>query len=73
VFSKADLVGDRGPKALADAIWTSTITGVGIGDLAGEIVRRLVPEETAEPGLLAGAVPFTDRQVALVEDLRRTL
>ena len=73
VFSKADLVGDRGPKARVDAVWTSTITGVGIGDLAGEIVRRLVPEETAEPGLLANAVPFTDRQVALVEDLRRTL
>ena len=73
VFSKVDLTGDRGPTTRADAIWTSVITGEGIGELAGEIVRRLVPEERKEPGLLAGAVPFTDRQVALVEDLRRTV
>jgi len=73
VFSKVDLAGDHGPKARADAVWTSAITGEGIGDLAGDIVRRLVPEERQEPGLLAGAVPFTDRQVALVEDLRRTI
>jgi hypothetical protein len=30
----------------------------------------LVPEETAEPTLLAGAVPFTDRQL---DELRRLL
>ncbi len=73
VFSKVDLTGDRGPTTRADAIWTSVITGEGIGELAGEIVRRLVPEETNEPGLLADTVPFTDRQMKLVEDLRRTV
>jgi hypothetical protein len=72
VFSKADLAGERIPKTREDAIWTSVITGDGIGDLATEIVRRLVPEETEDPGLLTGAVPFTDRQMAVVEDLRRT-
>ena len=37
---------------------------------APAIVRRLVPEEVDEPGLLAGAVPFTERQVKLLESLR---
>ena len=73
VFSKVDLAGDCGPTISANSVRTSALTGDGIGDLAGEIVRRLVPEETDEPGLLAGAVPFTDRQVALVADLKRTI
>ena len=30
------------------------------------IVRAVVPEEADEPGLLAGPVPFTDRQVDLL-------
>jgi len=73
VFSKGDLVKDRGLRDQVDAVWTSAITGEGIGELASEIVRRLVPEETNEPGLLAGAVPFTDRQMKQVADLRRTM
>jgi len=68
VFSKADLARERIPKTREDAVWTSVITGDGIGDLATEIVRRLVPEEKGSPGLLAGAVPFTTRQMKLVEE-----
>jgi tRNA modification GTPase len=73
VVSKTDQVKARGPEFRPDAIWTSAVTGAGIADLATEIVRRLVPEETADPGLLTGAVPFTDRQVALVKDLRHAV
>jgi hypothetical protein len=46
---------------------------VGIADLVAMIVHRLVPEESDEPGLLSGAVPFTDRQVALIEALLRAM
>ena len=73
VFSKTDQVEERGPESRTDAIWTSAVTGAGIAELATEIVRRLVPEETEDPGLLTGAVPFTDRQMALVKDLRQTV
>ena len=48
-------------------VWTSAVSGVGVAALAAEIVRRLIPEEIDEPDLLDGAVPFTARQVALVE------
>ena len=72
VFSKTDQVEERSPESRTDAIWTSAVTGAGIAELATEIVRRLVPEEAEDPGLLTGAVPFTERQVAVVEDLRRT-
>ena len=74
VVSKADL-GD--PVDLAGTgwpegtLWTSAVTGEGIAELAAAIVRRLVPEEAEEPGLLAGAVPFTARQVAWVEEARQ--
>lgn len=66
VASKTDLapVSVQWP---ADAVPTSTTTGTGIGDLAALIVSRLVPEDHAAPDLLAGAVPFTPRQVAAVE------
>lgn len=70
VASKADLNGDAVGHPSADALWTSAVTGDGIAELASAIVRRLVPEETGEPELLAGAVPFTERQVAVVEGLR---
>jgi hypothetical protein len=53
--------------ATAGTVWTSAISGAGVAALAAEIVRRLVPEEIDEPDLLDGAVPFTARQVALVE------
>jgi hypothetical protein len=45
---------------------TSAATGAGIGELAGRIVAALVPEEVADPDLLAGPVPFTAGQVAAV-------
>lgn len=66
VFSQIDRVEERGPGSRTDAIWTSAVTGAGIAELASEIVCRLVPEEVDDPELLTGAVPFTDRQVALV-------
>ena len=68
VASKADLTG--GAVAAAETrgvVWTSATSGVGVAALATEIVRRLVPEEAQEPGLLDGGVPFTERQVALVD------
>ncbi len=68
VRSKADLAGVHAADAASEGVWTSAVTGEGIAALAAEIVRRLVPEEAGEPDLLAGAVPFTERQVALVED-----
>jgi tRNA modification GTPase len=71
IVAKADLagaataspVGPAGPVGPVTAVWTSAVSGTGIGDLAAAIVRRLVPEEAERPGLLAGAVPFTRRQV----------
>jgi hypothetical protein len=53
-----------------DAVLTSAVTGAGIDRLAERIVATLVPETTAEPDLLAGAVPFTAAQLALIEGLR---
>jgi tRNA modification GTPase len=68
VASKADLIGDTIRAAeTSGVVWTSATSGAGVAALATEIVRRLVPEETQEPGLLDGGVPFTERQVALVE------
>lgn len=64
VRSKADLAGVADP---AVEIVTSAATGLGIEALAEAIVARLVPEETADPTLLAGPVPFTARQVELLE------
>ena len=69
VASKADLTGDAATAATAGVVWTSAVSGAGVAVLAEEIVRRLVPEEADDPALLAGAVPFTARQVALVEGL----
>jgi hypothetical protein len=66
VASKADLTGDAATAATAGVVWTSAVSGAGVAVLAEEIVRRLVPEEADDPALLAGAVPFTARQVALV-------
>lgn len=70
VRSKADLA-EGAVAGPAGAVWASAVTGAGIAALAAEIVHSLVPEEIDEPELLAGAVPFTERQVALVETLRR--
>jgi tRNA modification GTPase len=70
VASKADLIGDAATAATGEVVWTSVLSGAGVAVLAAEIVRRLVPEEADDPALLVGAVPFTARQVALVEGLR---
>ena len=70
VASKADLIGYAAAAATPGLVWTSAASGAGIAALATEIVRRLVPEEAQEPGLLDGGVPFTERQMELVEGLR---
>jgi tRNA modification GTPase len=69
VFSKADLAGDAAIHG-GDALWTSAVTGRGIDELVARVVRRLVPEAGDQPALLAGAVPFTPRQVRLIEGMR---
>ena len=70
ICSKADLVerNNTDPWPL-DTVWTSARTGHGIADLTSIIIRRLVPQEEDEPSLLLGAVPFTARQLAIVESL----
>jgi tRNA modification GTPase len=64
VLSKSDLAPPF--PAPPGVIRASAHTGEGIDALAGEIVRSLVPEEAADPSLLAGPVPFTSRQVSLI-------
>jgi tRNA modification GTPase len=61
VLTKCDLVRSD-PEVSPDVIRTSAVTGLGIDALAAAIVRRLVPEEPADPPLLTGPVPFTARQ-----------
>jgi tRNA modification GTPase len=70
VVSKADLATPPGTAVAGDTIRTSAVTGAGVGELVARIVRRLVPEEADDPSLLDGAVPFTARQVRLIERLR---
>lgn len=67
VATKCDL-GPSGLRSEAGVIHTSTVTGAGIAELAAAIVRRLVPEEHEEPTLLTGPVPFTERQMRLLQD-----
>jgi hypothetical protein len=52
------------------AVVTSAVTGQGISELEARIVAALAPEDTAEPGLLDGPVPFTPRQVADIQRWR---
>ena len=66
VITKADLAA-AAPPALRGGVVTSAVTGQGMADLESRIVAALVPEEQAEPGLLDGPVPFTDRQVEVVQ------
>lgn len=68
--TKSDLAGTNRGNMRADAAWTSAVTGVGIDELAARIVERLVPEERDDPGLLAGPVPFTERQVRVIDFAR---
>ena len=59
---------DRMPRErLSGTLVTSAVTGEGINDLVAAIVDRLVPEEARDPGLRAGPVPFTSRQVEAIE------
>jgi tRNA modification GTPase len=68
VVAKTDLVSE--PVASpAGGVVTSSVTGRGIDNLAAAIVAALVPEHVAEPGLLAGPVPFTQRQIRIVRGL----
>lgn len=68
VLSKADLAPPvRG--AANGPIRTSAATGAGIDELARRIVAAVVPEEASVPDMLAGAVPFTPRQVEVVRGL----
>lgn len=66
VRSKADLTAAAHPAA---ELVTSAATGLGIEALAEAIVARLVSEEAIDPTLLAGPVPFTPRQVEMLERL----
>lgn len=63
VISKADLA-EADFEAPHGAVLTSALTGAGLDLLGARIVERLVPEDLVEAGLLEGAVPFTERQVA---------
>lgn len=64
VLSKCDLApGVMLPGALA----MSSVTGVGMDALIAAMIDRLVPEERRDPGLLAGPVPFTPRQVDAIQ------
>ena len=70
VVSKCD-VGAAVFECPANGLPTSAATGAGIAELVAAIVARLVPEERAEPDLLAGAVPFTLRQLDAIRTLTR--
>jgi len=65
VLSQADRVAAV-QAADGDALLTSAVTGLGVEQLVARIVRELVPEEEDDPELLAGAVPFTQRQLDLL-------
>lgn len=67
VLTKADLASLSSLPSAAAV--TSALTGQGIAELEARIVASLVPEDTDEPSLLAGPVPFTPRQVEELEKL----
>lgn len=69
VVTKADTA-TTAPAAPPGAVITSSRTGLGIEALAARIVAALVPEDQAEPALLAGPVPFTPRQVTAIGAFR---
>ncbi len=62
VHNKSDLTDQSEPQA--EVLLTSALLGTGIAELAGAIVRRLIPEEPPA----GAAVPFTALQV---ESLRQ--
>jgi tRNA modification GTPase len=63
LITKSDLARDAAEATNREAVVTSAVTGMGLDSLVARIVERLVPEERDDPALLAGAVPFTERQV----------
>ena len=66
VVSKTD---QSPPGRSGGMIATSAVTGEGIGELVAAIIDRLVPEERRDPDLLAGPVPWTNRQVEVIAQL----
>jgi tRNA modification GTPase len=68
VVTKADLAPD---VSLPGAAVTSVVSRIGLDALVAAIVERLVPEARHDPDLLAGPVPFTQRQVDALDALRR--
>lgn len=65
---------DRSPPGRRPGMLvTSAVTGEGIEELVAAIIARLVPEQGHDPGLLTGAVPFTPRQVDVIQELVRPL
>ena len=69
VLTKADL-GAAPATVPAGGVVTSAVTGLGIDELAAAIVAALVPEDADDPDLLAGPVPFTERQVEAIRTER---
>jgi tRNA modification GTPase len=61
VRSKCDLEGAH-PACIGDGIPVSAVTGSGLPELMRQIVARLVPQPP-DPG---EAVPFSDRQLAMI-------
>jgi tRNA modification GTPase len=68
VVSQCDLAPDD-TACPAGGIRTSAVTGAGLDSLAAAIIRLIVPEAGDDPSLLAGAVPFTPRQCAALDEL----
>ncbi|MEX0715841.1 MAG: GTPase [Planctomycetaceae bacterium] len=69
VAHKCDLEDRWGDALPADALRVSSRTGEGVDELAEAIVGRLVPR-IPPPGT---PIPFTDRQISLLQDARAAL
>jgi tRNA U34 5-carboxymethylaminomethyl modifying GTPase MnmE/TrmE len=67
VANKIDLATDL--RLPPDCLRTSAITSEGIAELIAAVVRELIPDKP-EPGT---AVPFTQRQVTLLDEAARNL
>ncbi len=63
VGHKCDLPNIRGHNMPIGTIPVSALTGEGVQQLAEEIVKRLIPQVPA----IDQVVPFTDRQIAMLE------
>ena len=69
VGNKVDLVGCRARQMPIPMISVSARTGVGLGQLIDEIVKRLVPRLPDDEQL----IPFTERQIRLLSQSRDAL